>query len=1416
MGSAEPHRRKKGQESAFVMSVDVCGPFVKGTNLGVSKRRKVKYALIATIPVPQWPTPGETEALPKDPKEDPEAGSKDVPKGGDDVPPAAEPPAELVPVEKEPEDLLLDPEPKDLIPEAEAKRRNQAWEDYVKNEVQEISKEIPVINVTLMEPIASRHQDELTKALSKLHARARSLGIPVYRLHSDRERSMTTKGIAKWCESRQIYQTFNAGDEPEANGRVEGEVHQFKRRLRLLLRDAGVDHAYWPCAARHGAEERLRSQLRKLGAKCKEMPPFAVLAQVKAKRWHRLKEGALSSPYKTLRIMGPSPAMTNGWVALDEAANLVQHARSVFVPDPLSDIARLELEAVDDPKHPPRRRLYGKQPRDGPGEVSKVPIPPSKVDHEMEALLELQPEADRELEDLLDLQPAVDYEAESDGYSPSVLDDSDVVPPAMAGDGPAEGGPALLSKVRAGGESLPSGTQFIGWGEIQKAEIQEYVQELRFQHLNFRRLLQEQVNSVADTEEEGTVQGYVIGHVADQVECLERDLGYYSAIEEEVERSQALDAAESTKEFRMAAMSMAEQAEHPKDDQVPKDGGKPPTVLQTYTVPLAAVKQNLDDWIGPIKAEYDQLVSESRAVKPVTLQELERMPGYQNMELAPSKLVTTVKAPHGKHKARIVICGNLVTSAQGDKPKEQVDRSELYAGGADATAIRCMVRKTAMTDGWDMGVLDIKGAFLLAPRRREQDCLMMTVPPRVLVQAKICSADERWLIQKAMYGLETSPADWSVFRDQRVRKFTWNLGGRTYFMRQTTELNVWAIVSTSGSVGSNQDEKVEGFCTFYVDDVLVCGPTEVIKTCLDRVNQEWTCSPAEYLSEKGSLRFCGMEFKKHPKGGIHLAQEAYTRELLERYPNLKECSVPLARAEDCEEEPDAAAVKQAQTLVGELLWVSTKTRPDIAFAVSWMGSRATKNPKRVCQMGMQTLGYLKGTVGHGLWYGPLREADRGPNGNLAFCRDATTLEVHSDASFGPGGERSHQGLLAVWAGGLIQWESKRQSFATLSSSEAEVASYVDAMSLGDSVAVLVDLFEEGRLTDQGTRVLYGDSQSGIQVILNPNGPWRSRHLRLRSRALHEAVQQEVWKVKHMAGVELAADFLTKPITVGTTWSRFRTFAGLCDLNEPEDVETLKKIGICREWALKGLTVAVELEKWKPESETQHQIRRLGLVAVGQAICHVVQKWKSHLCCLKRKERPPRENEPGLGKPPTEKGWLRENKPSPNHQMKKLRENEPSTKTLNPQSSFGDDFGKSCFGNCVEDSTYASSGGRSVQVDESFVTAAWFNDHCPTGCPQVKALRAEAMASSAAAAAGGAGDGGRDGDDPPRWQKEAMENDYETGEKRKRRRKKKRKSRRAETSPAPTVEYHEEEFPIAGQADLLAKEDMMRLVKLRKK
>ena len=54
-----------------------------------------------------------------------------------------------------------------------------------------------------------------------------------------------------------------------------------------------------------------------------------------------------------------------------------------------------------------------------------------------------------------------------------------------------------------------------------------------------------------------------------------------------------------------------------------------------------------------------------------------------------------------------------------------------------------------MMDGWDMGVLDIKGAFLLAPRRMEQESLMMTIAEAA------CSG----------WDLSSGRAVWGSFRD---------------------------------------------------------------------------------------------------------------------------------------------------------------------------------------------------------------------------------------------------------------------------------------------------------------------------------------------------------------------------------------------------------------------------------------------------------------------------------------------------------------------------------------------------------------------------------------------------------------------------------------------------------------------------
>lgn len=46
----------------------------------------------------------------------------------------------------------------------------------------------------------------------------------------------------------------NTGGRP-SNGRVENEINQLKRRLRLVMHVSGAERHEWPTFARHAAEQ---------------------------------------------------------------------------------------------------------------------------------------------------------------------------------------------------------------------------------------------------------------------------------------------------------------------------------------------------------------------------------------------------------------------------------------------------------------------------------------------------------------------------------------------------------------------------------------------------------------------------------------------------------------------------------------------------------------------------------------------------------------------------------------------------------------------------------------------------------------------------------------------------------------------------------------------------------------------------------------------------------------------------------------------------------------------------------------------------------------------------------------------------------------------------------------------------------
>ena len=317
---------------------------------------------------------------------------------------------------------------------------------------------------------------------------------------------------------------------------------------------------------------------------------------------------------------------------------------------------------------------------------------------------------------------------------------------------------------------------------------------------------------------------------------------------------------------------------------------------------------------------------------------------------------------------------------------------------------------------------DIKTAFLLAPRvtaTNQREAIV--IPQKILVEAKICPPSERWRIQKALHGLPSSPACWALYRDRCMKSFEWEDEEFHYGMKQTAEGNLWEISETpknapngEGNAGRDgTDTRRVGHVLVYVDDMMVLGPPNIRKGFLERMKQEWSCAPSEPISKEKWTRFSGFELQRGSDGfSLKVGQGSYIRELLNRHQDIGEKSTPMPRWEvdgDPEENVSTELIRAAQTVTGELLWASVRTRPDISYAVRIMGQQVTKRPRWVLQLGKHVLGFLKSTKDHCLWYRP-EMSSHGSEGTLQIPRHKSLIEASSDVSFAPNGERSHQGF----------------------------------------------------------------------------------------------------------------------------------------------------------------------------------------------------------------------------------------------------------------------------------------------------------------------------------------------------------------------------------------------------------------------
>ena len=198
--------------------------------------------------------------------------------------------------------------------------------------------------------------------------------------------------------------------------------------------------------------------------------------------------------------------------------------------------------------------------------------------------------------------------------------------------------------------------------------------------------------------------------------------------------------------------------------------------------------------------------------------------------------------------------------------------------------------------------MDVKTAFLRAPRDHSREVVVVQ-PPAIFVLAGLCSPDTLWLVEKALYGLTTSPKEWTQFRSERVKDFEWKEDGKTYKVEKTNDQDIWKIVQleencitpahrcrSPGGAGdgtASAGGATVGLFVTYVDDVLAIGRPEVLKGFCSRMAQEWEVGAPEWIEDGGApVRFLGMEVEKK-QDTYYIHQKSYLADLLGRYPGEK-------------------------------------------------------------------------------------------------------------------------------------------------------------------------------------------------------------------------------------------------------------------------------------------------------------------------------------------------------------------------------------------------------------------------------------------------------------------------------------------------------------------------------------------------
>ena len=236
------------------------------------------------------------------------------------------------------------------------------------------------------------------------------------------------------------------------------------------------------------------------------------------------------------------------------------------------------------------------------------------------------------------------------------------------------------------------------------------------------------------------------------------------------------------------------------------------------------------------------------------------------------------------HKARLVVRGFQ---------EEEDTRCDSPTTGKEVIRILLAI---GVSNGWKSHCLDVKSAFLQG-QPIERDVYLL--PPE-----EACESGNLWKLKKVVYGLKDGSRNW-------------------YFTLKSFLLNLGCSISKCDPAVFylRQDTSVIGILLLHVDDVIWCGTDEFESIVIERIRSAFKIGKEAVES----FKYLGIDLTSTDLD-CQLSQEEYMSD-------LKEIKLQPERAKKKEERLAKDEATQLRSVVGQLNWLASTTRPDIAYSV---------------------------------------------------------------------------------------------------------------------------------------------------------------------------------------------------------------------------------------------------------------------------------------------------------------------------------------------------------------------------------------------------------------------------------------------------------------------------------------------------